>query len=290
MKRRDAAVVARPVRRPSRGPVGFAVRDARGRGGAYEIDETAGGALVFGSASMLHVSASGVLPAHFVVLPHDGLLVAASASALNPAVLNGATLPTTWTVLAVPSRIRLGAAAVDFFLVRESGTHLADQDVETTVADTGPQRALRPREGSAPTRVETGPPRAVRLVTPARPLPAVTPPPMQTPRRAITPAPRPPLQLTAFTARHVAIAAATHARTLWTSATMSTRVLLGVVALLLIFLIARSGESPRTIAAGVAPAAATPTPTGVPAMPVTVAPTSTATAASASPREPREPQ
>ena len=116
MNRHAAAASVRSVQ-PSVGPIGFAVRDVTGRGRAFAIDEAAGAALVFGSASPIRVSAHGVMLAHFVVLPHDGVLVAASASAATPALLNGSPLPTTWTVLEVPSNIRLGAAAVDFFFV-----------------------------------------------------------------------------------------------------------------------------------------------------------------------------
>jgi hypothetical protein len=117
-------------------------------GCAFEIDELASEALVFGSTSALRVTAQGVLPAHLVVLPVGDKLVAASASAAQPALLNGAPLPTSWTMLAVPSRIRVGAAAIDFFFVlRTSGPVLIDQDVETTVSDPGTMRSDTMRVG-----------------------------------------------------------------------------------------------------------------------------------------------
>jgi hypothetical protein len=174
--------------RRSRQPVGFAVRDATGRGCAFEIDESRDDALVFGSSSAILVKAMGVLPAHFVVLARDGLLVAASASDRCPALLNGAALPTDWTILAVPSRIRVGAAAIDFFHLRESGTMLIDHDVETTVSDPGSGRVDTAR---------------IR-------------------RRSRT-----------------GFALVTSLKVHWRNATMSTRVLLGVVAILIAFLIAR---------------------------------------------------
>ena len=217
--------MARPFRRPSRGPIGFAVRDMAGRGGAYEIDEDGAEALVFGSSSPLRVSAPGVLPAHFVVLPHDGVLVAASASSDAPAVLNGAPLPTSWTVLEVPSRVRIGGALVDFFYIHESGTVLIDLDIETTVADQG--RDLVPSDLLGRTRLDpTGPHR--RIATPPRPL---LPPPRLPPR--------PHHMRAGVTAREVIMATLLYARFAWRSTSMSTRVLLGVVALLVIFVAAR---------------------------------------------------
>lgn len=78
------------------------------------------------------VSAPGVLPAHFVVLPYEGGVAIASADARRPALLNGAPLPTSWTTLEIPSRIRAGAAAVDFFYVRESLVMPVDVDIDAT--------------------------------------------------------------------------------------------------------------------------------------------------------------
>ncbi|MBX3186985.1 MAG: hypothetical protein KF819_08220, partial [Labilithrix sp.] len=114
--------------------IGFAIRDHHGRGSAFEIDQRAPEGLVFGSASALRLTGEGVLPAHFVVFPHEGRLMAASARADRPAMVNGAPLSTAWSVLDVPSRIRVGTAAVDFFYVRESAMIMLDLDVEPTVA------------------------------------------------------------------------------------------------------------------------------------------------------------
>jgi hypothetical protein len=262
MTSRDAAAVARPAERPTRSPIGFAVRDVAGRGCAFEIDEEGGEPLVFGTTSAIRVCGPGVLPAHFVVLPHKGLLVAASASPAHPAVVNGAPLHTTWTVLEIPSRIRIGAAAVDFFFIRQSGTVLIDTDVETTVADPEKASGVRPQpsgerdSGSWPTRVESA---RVTRPTPSRPLPRPSPPPMRTavasvPRVPVDPVPVPaappvrsplgrprPSQAAwpAMSARDVAGAASLYVRTRWTNASTTTRVAIGMTVLILIFLLGR---------------------------------------------------
>ena len=172
-------------------PVGFAVRDATGRGCAFEIDESSDEPLVFGRSGAIRVTADGVLPVHFVVLARDGLLAAASANGHRPALLNGAPLPTKWTILAVPSRIRIGAAAIDFFHLRESGTVLIDHDIETTVSDPGSGRVDTARIRRAARRGQD------------------------------------------------AFALVTYLKRQWRDATMSTRVLLGVIAILIAFLLAR---------------------------------------------------
>jgi hypothetical protein len=92
-------------------------------------------------------------------------------------------------VLTVPSRIRIGTAAIDFFFLRESGTVLIDQDVETTVVDSGTSRLDT-------TRIERTHAGAVRELV-------------------------------------------TSLKLRWRNATMSSRVLLGVVAVLIAFLVGR---------------------------------------------------
>jgi hypothetical protein len=189
------AIAARPAAAPSRLPIGFAVRDATGLGAAFELDVGSAEALVFGSSSAMRVTGPGVLPAHAVVLPVAGKLVAASASAEHPAFLNGAPLPATWTMLAVPSRICIGTAVIDFFFLRESGTVVIDQDVETTVADPGSRRLDTSR---------------IRRTTTTR----------TSPRTAL-------------------LGAVIDLKVHWRNAPTSTRVLLGVVAILVAFLLAR---------------------------------------------------
>lgn len=267
----------------SDGAIAFAVRDGAGRGRAIAVDATSAEAIVFGSAGSLRVTAAGVLPAHFVVLPHDGVLMAASASAMNPAVLNGAALPTTWTVLEVPSRIRIGAAAVDFFFVRESGTRPVDHDVEKTVTEiTRPATVVSARPSSAQGSPRTTTSTRLPRVAP----PKLRPPPRRTPTiamRAILDVRRPPLSPSDLTPTtnvlldpprprlmlvppHVApasplppfspapprdllvkhaLAVKAYLEVEWSNASTTTRVLVGVVAILLVFLLVRASGSPR---------------------------------------------
>jgi hypothetical protein len=206
---------------PSPGPIGFRVRDATGRSSAFELDSNTGTALVFGSASPFRVCAPGVLPAHFVVLPHDGTLVAASASAANAALLNGAALPTSWTALEIPSRIRLGSAVVEFFYMNDSGIVLVDRDLHRV-------RPLGPLPPPSP------PPR--RLQAPGSRLQSEKT--RQDSRAATAPANvSSPIRLEPGAWSLEPAAARAHA--LWSAVPMSTRVLLGVIALLLFFLLFR---------------------------------------------------
>jgi hypothetical protein len=283
---------------PPPGTIGFAIRDTHGRGCAFEVDQLAGEALVFGADSALRLSGEGVLSAHFVVLPHAGKLVAASASAEQPAVLNGTPLPTTWTVLEVPSRIRAGTAAVDFFHVRESAMILVDLDVETTVAMPGglPERLsnganaiTRPEtpvphlDGVSPVtpRLGTPVPRGLRRAaaplppdgiiplrrTPLPPSPSPSPSPLRpgNPRAnmittldAPVPGSPPPARaaLVLARARDRAKSAIDASTAAWKAAPRSTRILLGVVAVLVVFVLARPTRDPAP-----APAAAAAIPT-----------------------------
>ena len=236
----------------SRGAIGFAVRDAAGRGHAFQVDFEACQPLVFGSASPIPVVGPNVLPAHFVVLPHDGVLLAASANAEQPAMLNGVALPTSWTLLQVPSRIRIGSAAVDFFHADDSGTVLVDLDIETTVTVTETPRDVTPtpaptslsgtrrrkgplpRPSPPPRRLESGP-RLIESRPPPPPSPLVPPGPrpMSTMQVQVpTPIVEPPTPTPTMSRLE-------RVRQTWANAPMSTRVRLGVVALLLIFLLLR---------------------------------------------------
>lgn len=100
--------------------LGFQIHDDASRGRSAAIDEEAGGALVFGAKSAVRVQGKGVLPAHFVVLPHEGMLLAASKNARNPAYVNGQPLAKDWTVLELPCRVEAGTAAVDFLLLEHA--------------------------------------------------------------------------------------------------------------------------------------------------------------------------
>jgi len=198
------------VRRPQE-QIGFAIRDARGKSAVYPIDlgqsDGDGGrrALVFGTSSAVRIEGEGVLPAHFVVLPTEEGLVVATADMHRPALLNGARLGVAWTNLEIPSRIRVGSALVDFFYVRESGVVLVDQDIETTLCTTS-------------------------VLTSARAIP---------PRRPF--AARPPAALAGPSAPPPRGAAAleAHARRLWAQTPPSSRILLGLVALLLLIVVVR---------------------------------------------------
>lgn len=199
-------------RRPQE-QIGFAIRDARGRSAAFQIDlDPRDGhgerqALVFGAESAVHIEGEGVLPAHFVVLPTEDGLVVATADMRRPAVLNGTPLTVAWTNLEIPSRIRVGNALVDFFYVRESGVVLVDQDIETTLCTTS-------------------------VLTSARPIP---------PRPGRPALARPPAALAGPSALPPRGAAAleAHARRIWAQTPPSSRLLLGLVAVLLVVVVVR---------------------------------------------------
>jgi len=97
--------------------LGFQIYDEASQGRPIAIDEEKGGALVFGSKSMHRVQANGVLPAHFVVLPHEGMLLGASSDPRMPAHVNGRPLGQEWTVLELPCRVEVGTAVVDFIVM-----------------------------------------------------------------------------------------------------------------------------------------------------------------------------
>lgn len=97
--------------------LGFQIHDEASHGRPVAIDEETGGALVFGSSSALRLTANGVLPAHFVVLPHEGMLLAASSDPRMPAYVGGRPLGKEWTVLELPCRVEVGTAVVDFIVM-----------------------------------------------------------------------------------------------------------------------------------------------------------------------------
>lgn len=97
--------------------LGFQIYDEANHGRPVAIDEEKGAALVFGSSSALRVRANGVLPAHFVVLPHEGMLLAASSDPRMPAYIGGRPLGKEWTVLQLPCRVEVGTAVVDFIVM-----------------------------------------------------------------------------------------------------------------------------------------------------------------------------
>ncbi|MBS2019649.1 MAG: hypothetical protein JST00_42700 [Deltaproteobacteria bacterium] len=196
--------------------IGFAIRDARGRSAAFTLEESDRQALVFGSASPVRIEGEGILPAHFVVLPTEEGLVAATAGPHAPALLNGQPLPAGWTYVEIPSRIRVGDAVVDFFTVRESGVRLVDHDVETTVCTRGDRGAVAPQAAPAP-------PPPISSADALRPLP-----------------PRPPASLAGPTPPPPALEAWTRRATeLWEATPRSSRVLLGVVGVLLFVMAVR---------------------------------------------------
>lgn len=99
--------------------IGFAIHDAARDGRAFQIENhDLGEALVFGTDSNVPVQARGVLPKHFVLLPHEGMLLAASSNPTTPAYVGDAVLATEWTILELPCRVRAGAAIIEIFVVR----------------------------------------------------------------------------------------------------------------------------------------------------------------------------
>ena len=106
--------------------IGFAIHDAARDGRAFQIeDHDYGEALVFGTDSNVPVQARGVLPKHFVLLPHDGMLLAASSNPAAPAYVaspsahvSDIVLANEWTILELPCRVRAGAAVIEIFVVR----------------------------------------------------------------------------------------------------------------------------------------------------------------------------
>jgi hypothetical protein len=197
--------------------IGFAIRDARGRSAAFHIDPADRQALVFGAKSAVRLEGKGVLDAHFVVLPTDFGLVVATADERSPAVLDGQPMPVAWTNLEIPARIRVGTALIDFFYVRESGVQLIDQDVEATVCETRTRREVPVVKPVTQPKTE--------LI--ARPVPA---PPSRPPAALAGPTEPPPRGPAAIVVR---------VRSLWASTPISSRILLGLVAVLLVIVVAR---------------------------------------------------
>ena len=106
--------------------IGFAIHDAARDGRAFQIEhEDDGEALVFGTDGNVQVQARGVLAKHFVLLPYQGMLLAASSSSAAPAYLTSPSgeagdqpLSTEWTMLDLPCRVCAGSAVIEIFVVR----------------------------------------------------------------------------------------------------------------------------------------------------------------------------
>jgi hypothetical protein len=131
---------------------------------------------------------------------------------------------------------------------------LIDQDVETTVADSGSTR-IESASMRGPLPVVLPPPmRGVRAISiPLDPRPMVIEPdPVTQTARDMAASPSPSFRwlqtLRVFAQRQLPLPRA-FLKLHWEMSSTSTRVLLGVVALLLAFLVARSGQVPRSAAA-----------------------------------------
>ena len=75
--------------------IGFSIHDGAHDGRAFEIEPQNAKALVFGQNATVRVSAQGVLGKHFVVLPHEGVLLAASSSGQAPAFVGETPIGTS---------------------------------------------------------------------------------------------------------------------------------------------------------------------------------------------------
>lgn len=210
--------------------VGFAIRDARGRSAAFHVDPSDRQALVFGAKSAVRLEGKGILDAHFVVLPTDFGLVVATADERSPALLNGEPMPVAWSNLEIPSRIRVGTALIDFFYVRESGVQLIDQDVEATVCETRTRRDVPIAKLGAHAAHPAAQPLAQPVVQPKTELIARPAAPPRPPAALAGPTEPPPRGPAALVVR---------ARTLWAATPVSSRILLGLVAVLLVIVVAR---------------------------------------------------
>lgn len=123
--------------------IGFAIHDAARDGRAFQLEEAdLGKPFVFGTLGNVAMQARGVLPSHFVLLPHEGALLAASSDPRMPLYADEAPIGTDWTPLTVPCRLRAGSAVIELFVA-------ADLDFESTrvgpLQRPGPKAHLPPR-------------------------------------------------------------------------------------------------------------------------------------------------
>ncbi|MBX3191211.1 MAG: hypothetical protein KF819_29710 [Labilithrix sp.] len=90
--------------------------DAAHDGSSFALDVSRGEAFVFGRNGNVVLDAVGTLPGHFVLLRHEGTVLAASASDTQPASVYHAgrwePLPCDWTALPLPCRLRAGGATI----------------------------------------------------------------------------------------------------------------------------------------------------------------------------------
>ena len=96
--------------------IGFAIHDGARDGRAFQLEEAdRGQPLVFGTQGNVAMHARGVLPSHFVLLPHDGVLLAASSDPRTPLYADEVPIGTDWAPLPVPCRLRAGSAVIEIF-------------------------------------------------------------------------------------------------------------------------------------------------------------------------------
>ena len=150
--------------------IGFAIHDAARDGRAFEIEDgDTGQALVFGTESNVPLQARGVLPAHFVLLPHEGALLGASSRRDAPAYLGDVPLGTDWTVIEVPCRVRVGAAVIEIFVVPSSFADVECTRVGPLVRPAGaPEVAPPALEATKKTRLKGRTPGDLALLAAAR--------------------------------------------------------------------------------------------------------------------------
>jgi hypothetical protein len=143
--------------------IGFAIHDAARDGRAFHIEDgDSGRALVFGTGGSVPMQARGVLPAHFVLLPHEGALLVASSSVESPAYVGDVAIGTDWTLLEVPCRVRAGAAVIEIFVV---SSQVADPEATRVGPLVLPVPGEPPKaaETTVKTRIEGPTPRSLAV-------------------------------------------------------------------------------------------------------------------------------
>ena len=150
--------------------IGFAIHDAARDGRAFQLEEAdRGQPLVFGTQGNVAMHARGVLPSHFVLLPHDGVLLAASSDARTPLYADEVPMGTDWAPLPVPCRLRAGSAVIEIF-----AAPIVDVAIDFESTRVGPlevpaarAKAKAPSSTTARTHIppQASPSMAVRAVT-----------------------------------------------------------------------------------------------------------------------------